>query len=742
VTRRRGGRPARNCPSGGNCRSGRDTPFSTPPTQGNFDPEANACYWIRRPADVALRGAVVLAEALGWTLRSALDPSEGPADLARVIARLGPAPVKIGQAIAARPGAVPPRFSAALATLQDRAPPFPEAEAHAVLSRELCGGAPLSSVFSSVSAKPVAAASLGQVYRAVLAVGTCRVVAVKVQRPGVARRVLLDGALLRWLALVLRRVGGLNTDLPALADAWVGGVVGELDYLKEAEAGVAFGEALRRDDLDARGGRAAAASRWSSSLPAVSSSSSTARVGAVSPLVYRQLTTRRVLVAEWIDGERLDGGVFTVPEIRALVERGIACTLGQVLDRGVFHADPHPGNLLARRVPSSGGLDLVYLDFGVMGAVDAAAREGLISSVVHLADRDWKGLAIDLVSLGLLPPADGERVRDLSSVTSGSERDVGVSRARPPSNEAIADLAEVFHRAASGGGGRTDLTQLSFGSLVGDLGRTMYKHGFALPASYLLLLRSLAVLEGLALTADEDFRVVAAAFPFVARRLLLTPSVDVDPTPAGDRARALLDQALTDPATGGFRYSRLERLITAAATGGGGGWSDSARTTVEPAGGREAPLSLLLSPRAGYLRSLLVAEAASGLDAAFRVGIDDIVDGRAAWGRGVHGDAAEAARGPLADPADRSRIESILSLAVAVSKLEGDREEGDNSSSGRIFGSAALAWAAAEVEALPPSARFEASRLPGEVAAVLASRMAARGVRAAGWADGGGEGGR
>jgi aarF domain-containing kinase len=172
------------------------------------------------------------------------------------------------QVLSARVDLLPPAYLSELKRLQDAVAPFPESLAREILARELPAG-----VFSALSPAPVASASLGQVYRGVLAADG-RAVAVKVQRPGLAPSIALDLLLLRTGAPLLQKARGLNTNLTALVDEWGARFVDELDYTKEAAAGAAF-----RAAMDARGLR-----------------------GSVTAAeVLFPLTTRRVLTTAWVE---------------------------------------------------------------------------------------------------------------------------------------------------------------------------------------------------------------------------------------------------------------------------------------------------------------------------------------------------------------------------------------------------------------------------------------------------------
>ena len=162
-----------------------------------------------------------------------------------------------------------------MASLQDKVPPFDSKVAKQILEEEW--GRPVNSVLSKISDEPVAAASLGQVYKATMKDGT--EVAIKVQRPNISDQIALDMHLLREFAPVAKRTFNLNTDTVGTVDAWGAGFVDELDYLQEAENGKYFMKKIQETPL---------------------------KDVVIAPTVVDDLSTRSVLVTEWIDGQRLD----------------------------------------------------------------------------------------------------------------------------------------------------------------------------------------------------------------------------------------------------------------------------------------------------------------------------------------------------------------------------------------------------------------------------------------------------
>jgi predicted unusual protein kinase regulating ubiquinone biosynthesis (AarF/ABC1/UbiB family) len=282
---------------------------------------------------------------------------------------LGPAYIKVGQALSTRPDLVPPVFLEELALLQDQLPPFPNEIAYQFIEEEL--GARPQEIYAELTPQPVAAASLGQVYKGKLKTG--EIVAVKVQRPGLAKRIALDVYILRSLARwAQNNIKQIRSDLVAIMDEFGSRIFEELDYSLEGRNAERFAELYGHlQDV-------------------------------YIPRIYWEYTGRRVLTMEWINGTKLTNMEAIKAQgidARHLIEVGVQCSLRQLLEHGFFHADPHPGNLLA--TPEG---KLAYIDFGMMSEVKPYQRYGLIEAVVHLVNRDFAGLANDYVKLEFLTP--------------------------------------------------------------------------------------------------------------------------------------------------------------------------------------------------------------------------------------------------------------------------------------------------------------------------------------------------
>jgi predicted unusual protein kinase regulating ubiquinone biosynthesis (AarF/ABC1/UbiB family) len=449
-------------------------------------------------------------------------------ECAELLAALGPAFIKAGQALSTRPDIVPPVLLDELAQLQDQLPGFDSRLAMACIVEDL--GQPIEAVYDQLDREPISAASLGQVHKGVLKGGLR--VAVKVQRPGLREQITLDLYIVRNIAAWLNRnVRLIRSDLVALIDELGRRVFEEMDYINEGENADKFRK------LHAHNPRIAV------------------------PAIHWQATSRRVLTMEWIDGTKLTN----LDAVRAIgidpddmVQVGVNCSLQQLLEHGFFHADPHPGNLLAL---ADGRL--AYLDFGMMSEVSREARTGLIQAVVHLVNRNFSALSKDFVSLGFLSEeVNLEPIVPAFETVFGQALEMGVSR-------------------------------MDFKAVTDDLSGVMYRFPFRVPPYYALIIRSLVTLEGIALSVDPNFKILGAAYPYFARRLMEDPDPDL---------RRSLREMLFDGDE--FRWQRLENLVASA----------SLQDQLDLEGLLDQVLDFLFSPTGGMLRKQLVEAVVARMD--------------------------------------------------------------------------------------------------------------------------------
>ena len=341
-----------------------------------YDPEVVAVQYSKKPLQVLGRIFTVLLPSLSFALGLWWDRQRGRVEenqrrraiqLRELLTNLGPAYIKIGQALSTRPDLVPPLYLEELILLQDQLPPFPNEIAHQFIEEEL-GDRP-EQIYAEISPHPIAAASLGQVYQGKLKTG--ETVAIKVQRPDLRDRITVDLYILRRLATwANKNIKRVRSDLVGILDEFGSRIFEEMDYIQEGQNAERFAKLYGHlQDVYV-------------------------------PKIYWQYTQRRVLTMEWIVGTKLtqveairDQGI----DARYLIEVGVQCSLRQLLEHGFFHADPHPGNLLG--TPDG---KLAYLDFGMMSEIKPAQRYGLIEAIVHMVNRDFDGLAHDYIKLEFL----------------------------------------------------------------------------------------------------------------------------------------------------------------------------------------------------------------------------------------------------------------------------------------------------------------------------------------------------
>ncbi|WVZ82468.1 hypothetical protein U9M48_029726 [Paspalum notatum var. saurae] len=410
--------------------------------------------------------------------------------LRNLLCDLGPSFIKAGQVLANRPDIIREDYMNELCILQDDVPPFPNQVAFAIIEEEL--GQPLERLFSKISSETIAAASLGQVYRATLR-ETGEDVAIKVQRPGIEPIINRDLFLFRTLASFLNGISlqklGCNAEL--IVDEFGEKLLEELDYTLEATNIEDFLENFKDDP--------------------------TVKI----PRVYKQLSGSRVLVMEWIDGIRCtdpqaikEAGI----DVEGFLTVGVSAALRQLLEFGLFHGDPHPGNIFAMRDGR-----IAYVDFGNVAVLSQQNKQILIDAVVHAVNEDYAEMANDFTRLGFL--ASGTDVAPI-----------------------IPALEAIWQNSAGKG-----LADFNFRSVTGKFNQLVYNYPIRIPERFSLVIRSLLTQEGICFTLKPDFKFLEVAYPYVAKRLL------TDPNPA---LRERLIQVLFKD--GAFQWKRLENLIVLA----------------------------------------------------------------------------------------------------------------------------------------------------------------------------------
>lgn len=369
---------------------------------------------------------------------------------------LGPTFIKIGQSLGTRADLLPLPFVVALGELQDNVPPFANEIAFARIEKEL--GLKINEVYDEFEIVPVAAASLGQVYRARLHSG--EEVAVKVQRPNLEATIKGDLEILRKVADFAERFPQLNenADWSGMLREFNETIHEEMDYAAEGRNAEQFRDSFKN---------------WSNIHV---------------PKIYWNATTSKVLTMEFIHGTK----VTDLEQQRRLnispekVNRLLIKTyLKQLLEDGFFHADPHPGNLLV--MPDG---RLAFFDFGMVGRITPELQAKMIDAFFHVVGKDPAGIAQDLIELDFLKPGT-----DAKSV-------------RP-----VVEKMFEFHL-------NLKLKDVNFKELTYDLADVMYDYPFRLPSNFTYIMRALMTLEGIGIITDPEFNFFETAKPYAKEFML------------------------------------------------------------------------------------------------------------------------------------------------------------------------------------------------------------------------------
>jgi ubiquinone biosynthesis protein len=389
--------------------------------------------------------------------RASSDASQRGRHLRELLDELGPTFVKFGQLLSTRPDIVPPDIIAELRGLQDDVRPFPFEQAERVIEEDL--GNSIERLFLEFEREPVAAASIGQVHRAVLPNG--KRVAVKVQRPGAPRQIEADLNLLYQAAkLVKERVRALDfIDARSVIDEFARSIRQELDYRLEG--------------------------RNAQTIHRNFAGNSKVQV----PKVYWSYTRARVLTLEWLDGTQLadvDLLPLTLDERREIAYRVTETWMEMIFRHGFFHGDPHPANIL------------VLEEVGSIGLVDFGAVGKLTDDDLTKATRLFIDAAQENVDA--LP----KRLRDL-----------GVTYPREREEEFLAELREIYYRYYG-----ASLSEIDPIQVIREAFQLIYSMNLHLPTRFLLLDRSIATVGAVGVELYPDFNVFEVARPY-ARGLML-----------------------------------------------------------------------------------------------------------------------------------------------------------------------------------------------------------------------------
>jgi len=385
-----------------------------------------------------------------------------------VITDLGPCFIKLGQALSTRPDLVRQDWLTELTNLQDNLPPFDHKIALKIIEEEL--GAPAHELFNEFPDRPIASASLGQVYKAKTKENNY--VAVKVQRPNLYFLIRRDIVILRFLATFLSPFLPLNigVGIGEIIDEFGKALFDEIDYEKEGENALKFAGLFEQNP------------------------------NVFIPKFEKQFSSKRIITTSWIDGVKLrDRSVLEQNNLvpKSFIKTCVISGLQQLFEFGYFHADPHPGNMFALRGGNADCGNLAYVDFGMMDKITNSDRLLLIKAIVHIINDEYYLLAKDFQKLGFL-----NKDQDLEKL--------------------VLPLKEVL-----GGSLGAQVGNFNLKNVTDKFSKLMYSYPFRVPSRFALIIRAVVSQEGLALRLDPEFKILKIAYPYIAKKLLTDNSEEI-----------------------------------------------------------------------------------------------------------------------------------------------------------------------------------------------------------------------
>ena len=420
--------------------------------------------WILVPRFIQIVGAISLLLAR-LIFQGSSNEDKTQKKLAKFLLKtlidLGPCFIKVGQALSTRPDLIRKDWLEELTNLQDNLPSFSHEKALGIIENEL--GKPASELFEEFPSKPIASASLGQVYKAKLFGDYW--VAVKVQRPNLIFNIRRDIVIIKILGVLSAPILPLNLGfgLGEIIDEFGRSLFDEVDYKKEANNAEKFSNLFHNNN------------------------------SVTIPTVERHLSTIKVLTTSWIDGTKLkDRNELIENNLNPskLIRTGVISGIQQLLEFGYFHADPHPGNMFALEGNNGDLGNIAYVDFGMMDSISEVDRLTLTGAIVHLINNDFHSVAKDFQKLGFL-----SKEQDLKPL--------------------IPVLKEVLGSAIG-----KDVASFNFKEITNKFSELMFDYPFRVPARFALIIRAVISQEGLAIRLDPDFKIIDLAYPYVAKRLL------------------------------------------------------------------------------------------------------------------------------------------------------------------------------------------------------------------------------
>ena len=372
----------------------------------------------------------------------------------RAIEELGPTFVKFGQMLSTRPDIVPQELIEELEKLQDEVPTFPTEDAKRLIEKELGGS--IESLFKEFPDSPFAAASMAQVYKAVLPEGD--EVAIKVQRPGIADVIEVDLVIMRDYARRLKKKqkAEMGIDPETMVSEFARAIRKELNFKIES-GNITHFDSDYQDDPTIHVLKA-----------------------------YKKYTTEKILTMELIGGVKITDSI--IPEVqeqfridpKLVASRALELVLKQIFEHGYFHADPHPGNI--RVLEDS---IICFLDFGMMGTLSARLREQLADILIGVVSKDERKLTRTIMSLG----QGGQSVNE---------------------DELESDIAELIKTYAFG----STLEDFDLGAFLGEISDLITAYDLKGPRDFYLLGKALSSIQGVCAEVDPDLNLMEHAKPY------------------------------------------------------------------------------------------------------------------------------------------------------------------------------------------------------------------------------------
>jgi predicted unusual protein kinase regulating ubiquinone biosynthesis (AarF/ABC1/UbiB family) len=375
---------------------------------------------------------------------------------------LGVLMIKLGQFLSSRVDLLPEQAIVLLSSMQDEVPPAPFDHVVSVIESEL--GKPVEEVFSMLERKCTAAASLGQVHKAVLA-STGETVAVKIQRPGIEQLARMDLSTLKFVIWIITRFVDVNgiIDLMGVYHEFQRTIYEEIDYVREAANARRFKEMFKDDPM------------------------------IYIPRVYDQYASRHMLVLEWIDGIKInDYAALNAAGINRLevAKRTVCAYFYQFFEAGFFHADPHPGNIFVKKGSAGDRPIITFVDFGMVGSLTKHMKKFMKDVFLAYITRDAHSLVHALSQLGFI-----DEGANLDSI-----------------ERAMSLMIERYH-----GMTLAEVSELDLLEIVQDVEYILYEQHIQIPAQFAFTGRAVSILAGISTGLAPEFNFIEVAAPYARK---------------------------------------------------------------------------------------------------------------------------------------------------------------------------------------------------------------------------------